>query len=95
MVGIANSNPSLYAGGKFATDRGGKQGADVNAKDNNGETALIEAASTGHTETVQALLDAGADVDAEGVFEMTALMWAKRKDHTEIVELLRKDEARE
>ncbi len=70
-------------------------GADVNAKDNNGETALIQAASTGHTETVQALLDAGADVDAEGAFEMTALMWAKRKGHTEIVELLKKAGARE
>lgn len=46
------------------------QGVDVNAKDNDGFTALMFAAAEGHTETVKAFLAAGADVsykDPEGV----------------------------
>jgi ankyrin repeat protein len=37
-----------------------EQGADVNAKDKDGYTALMLAAFSGHTETVKTLLDAGA-----------------------------------
>jgi len=51
-----------------------KQGADVNAKDKDGWTALIEAAAKGHTDTVKALIDAGADVNAKDKYGETALM---------------------
>lgn len=57
-------------------------GADVNAKDTKGQTALMAAALAGHTGTVQALLDAGNG--------LTTLMSAAFMGHTEIVELLRK-----
>jgi len=40
-------------------------GADVNAKDVEGETALMWAARGGYTETAQSLLDAGADVNTK------------------------------
>ena len=36
-------------------------GADVNAKERRGQTALMWAAAEGHAEVVEALLDAGAD----------------------------------
>ncbi|MEK7287941.1 MAG: ankyrin repeat domain-containing protein, partial [Elusimicrobiota bacterium] len=42
-----------------------KQGADPNAKDNNGRTALIWAVRHGYTETIQLLLDKGADPNAK------------------------------
>mgnify|MGYP003684220429 CR=1 FL=1 len=39
-------------------------GADVDAKDDNGETAFGMAAEYGHTDTMRLLLQLGADVDA-------------------------------
>ena len=42
-----------------------KHGVDVNAKDGHHGSALIAASESGHTATVQALLDAGAYVDPE------------------------------
>ena len=66
------------------------QGADVNAKDLRGMTALMWAALGGHTEAVKALLEAGADVNAKGSFGigMTALMWAARMGHIDTVQAL-------
>jgi ankyrin repeat protein len=40
-----------------------EKGADVNAKNKYGETALMYAAENGHTETVQLLLEKGARYD--------------------------------
>lgn len=39
-------------------------GADANARDEEGATALMRAAHAGHLDAVRALVDAGADVDA-------------------------------
>jgi uncharacterized protein len=38
-------------------------GADIDAQENNGSTALIKAAHAGHVDMVSTLLDHGADVD--------------------------------
>ena len=40
------------------------RGADVNAKKNNGWTALMAASKLGHPSCISVLLDRGADVDA-------------------------------
>ena len=53
-----------------------------------GTRALIVAAAHGHTDTVQALLDAGADVNAKDVTGWTALHAAAFKGDPEIVQLL-------
>ncbi len=63
-------------------------GADVNATDDDGETALIAAARGGHTEAAQILLDAGADVNATDIQEQTALITAAQWGHTETVQAL-------
>jgi len=50
-----------------------EQGADVNAMDGFGGTALMEASRRGHAECVRVLIDAGADVRAENQVMMQAI----------------------
>jgi ankyrin repeat protein len=66
------------------------KGADVNAKNHDGDTALIVALKrAGHAvvqrEVVQALIDLGADVNAKSHDGDTALILALKKDHSEVV----------
>jgi ankyrin repeat protein len=61
---------------------------DVNARDDKGKTALIIAATNGHTEICQLLLAAGADVNARDENGNSALRWATHNEYTEIVNLL-------
>ena len=65
-----------------------KSGANVNAKDNDGFTALILAAVFGHTEIVKALIQAGADINAKNNDGWTALMVATIRGNTETVKAL-------
>ena len=68
------------------------KGADVNAKDIHGNTALHSAAEQGHKEVVKLLLSKGADkkvTDKEG---KTALAFAQAKKFQDIVALLQEVE---
>lgn len=64
------------------------RGAEINAKTNDGFTALIHAAKRGHAEVVKALLAHGADVNAKGMKGETVLTGAKKNGHKEIVRML-------
>jgi len=67
-------------------------GAEINAKDILGKTALMIAARNGHTECLNALLAKGADINATHEGGWTALMFAARWGHTECLNaLLAKD----
>jgi len=70
-------------------------GADVNARDQSGQTALIIACRTPHVapELVKALLAAGADVNTRSRNDYTALSWATARDNTEVIRLLRRSGA--
>ncbi len=74
-------------------------GADVEARTEDGHTALMLAAAGSHEGIVRALLDAGADVNAKDYEGYTALKMATvriSKSHTtEIAALLRAAGARE
>lgn len=64
-------------------------GADVNAKDSNGDAVLIHAVkSYKKPEIIKILVDAGADVNAKDKLGRTALMWAIYSNNTEIVKAL-------
>lgn len=64
------------------------KGANVDAADDTGGTALIWAVARGRAETVRLLLDSGAAVNARDADGMTALALARRKDAREIAEIL-------
>jgi ankyrin repeat protein len=65
------------------------KGANVNAFETGGQTALFHAASQGHAEMVRALIQRGADVDTRGVLQaMTPIMAAVSGVHESVVEQL-------
>ena len=64
-------------------------GADVNAVDKKGRTALMIAAQEGRTKMVKLLLANGADVNAANTFGKTALSIATRRGDGALVELLK------
>ena len=51
-------------------------GADVNARNQHGQTALMLAAHRGHLQVVEALVEAGADLNVTAKYNLTALMLA-------------------
>ena len=64
------------------------EGADVNARDNFGNTALAEAAYYGHLAVVKELLLRGADINAVGDGG-TALDIAISRNNTAVADLLK------
>ncbi|MGB6064639.1 MAG: ankyrin repeat domain-containing protein [Desulfomonilaceae bacterium] len=70
-------------------------GANVNSRDDRGETALMVACFEGHAEIVGLLLKRGADVNAKTKYGYTALQAASANGHTEIVDLLKGHGAKE
>ena len=66
-----------------------EKGADVNATNNIGWTALIWASVNGHKETVAKLLKDGADINAKTNLGKTAIMMARWEGRrTEIINML-------
>lgn len=74
--------------GDVSTVEGAEQYADVNAKDDEGATALTAAAEAGNTAIVQKLLADGADVNSQDNDGWTPLMSAAAAGHRQIVQLL-------
>jgi ankyrin repeat protein len=69
-------------------------GADVNARDEDGATALELAVSGGHWEVVKWLLDKGADVNTRDRFGKTPLTMAASRGLLQIAELLKRHGAK-
>ena len=63
-------------------------GIDVNARNNDGETALIRAVENGNIDISKMLVEAGADVNVRNNDGNTALILASRTGKAAIVELL-------
>ena len=61
-------------------------GADINAKDDNGNTALMLAAKSANAEVAGELILAGADIDAKDKNGNTALMYASVNQSGDISE---------
>jgi ankyrin repeat protein len=65
-----------------------EHGADANAQDNKGHSALMKAAQKGHIAVAQALVVKGADPSMSDNSGRTALAIAEEKQHAELVRLL-------
>jgi ankyrin repeat protein len=65
------------------------RGAEIDAKTENGSTALFFASRFGHIETVKALLKHRADPNIVNDKDETAVDWAMKEKNTHIEELLR------
>ena len=64
-------------------------GADVNARDKHGNTALMNASYRGHLEIVKLLLFKGADINAESSPGRTSLYLAMMARNHDIIKLLK------
>ncbi len=64
------------------------QGADVNAREEFGDTALNLAADSGHLDVVERLLEAGTDLENLGGADLTPLMNATFSGNVKVVEVL-------
>lgn len=64
------------------------EGADVNVKRSDGNSALMLASYAGHFYTVRLLVEKGAEINAKNESGFTALMIAASASHADIVEFL-------
>ncbi|KAI9889110.1 MAG: hypothetical protein M1814_005771 [Vezdaea aestivalis] len=65
-----------------------ENGADIEAKDKEGRTALHWAAENGHEAVIKLLLEKGADIEAKDGYGTTALHWAAGNGHEAVIKLL-------
>ncbi len=62
--------------------------ADIEAKDNYGNTPLISASAYGHVEVVKFLIESGADIEAKNNYGNTSLNRASANGCVEVVKIL-------
>lgn len=67
-----------------------KCGANINARDDNDNTALLWAACRGCKDALKMLLREGADVEVADLEGRTALHWATKLNRTDCLDLLLK-----
>jgi ankyrin repeat protein len=65
------------------------KGADVNAVDSKGDTALHWALMMGHLDFARILIQANEDVNARNGFGLTPLALAKKRDDVKLIDLLK------
>ena len=70
------------------------EGADVNARNSNGQTPLVLAIVSGQDHVVRLLLESGADPFLRDHTELNAIDWAERKGRSDLAHILRTNQPR-
>ncbi len=78
---------AVAAGDVDAVNAALAAGADVNERNNGGQTALILAVIFSHTDLVHLLVKAGANPRLRDNLGLDAIEWAQRRGFTEVVDL--------
>jgi ankyrin repeat protein len=65
-----------------------EHGADINSKDEYGQTALMNAAHGGQLELVRLLIEKGADLNTRAKYNLTALMLSLIARHPDVARVL-------
>src|SRR5512132_559093 len=65
-----------------------RSGANVDARNRHGQTALMVAAQRGHREVVETLVASGADLDVTAKYKLSALMLAIVAGHAAVARVL-------
>lgn len=65
-----------------------QEGADINARDQYGQTAVMLAARNGHSKLVRFLVDENVELNNSAKYHLTALMLAVVNGHADIVHML-------
>jgi ankyrin repeat protein len=65
-----------------------RSGAQINVRDEEGDTALNLASYQGYIEAVKLLLELGSTMELHGKHGMTALLWASQQGHLTVVQTL-------
>jgi ankyrin repeat protein len=63
-------------------------GADIDARDEHGQTALMNAARDGQVSVVRLLAERGADLNHHAKYGLSAVMLAVLRGHVEVVRVL-------
>lgn len=79
---------AALAGDAGTLDRLLESGADIDARDGYGQTALMLATPRGHEAVVRRLIEAGADLDVTAKYGLSALMLAVVNHHDAVARAL-------
>lgn len=85
---LAKLNDAAFEGDIIGVTQALKSGADVNAVDEGGRTALMFASFNGHSEIVLNLVEAGSDIERRDALGRTALLYAATGPFPETVKIL-------
>lgn len=91
MSSVAPLTQSVTSGDAAAVSAALAGGADVNERNNGGQTALILAVIFGHTQLVRMLVDAGANPCLRDNLGLDAIEWAQRRGFTEAIQIFSSD----
>lgn len=81
--------PTLVATAPLeAVDEALANGADVNATDHQGRTAILIAAKANRLDLVRRLIEAGADIDAQDQINLNPFLWGCISGNLELVTLM-------
>lgn len=93
MSSVVPLTQAVTAGDANAVSAALASGADINERNNGGQTALILAVIFGHTDLVRLLMKAGANPRLRDNLGLDAVEWAQRRGLTEAVELFTSEPA--